>query len=265
MTASSAPPLLAGDPARRRKERVVARSLALAATVSVAISVSIVLALVFEAAEFLGKIDLSDLFTIGWFPRRGMFDVLTVILGSLVITVVAMCIAAPIGLLAAIHLSEYASPGSGRWSSPCSRSSRASRAWCSASSPSRSSTPGGAAPVQRRARVRHAGRRHRRRDPHHPARRVGLRRRAPRGAPEPARSLLRAGRAETNDQRAGRGPGRYLGHRGRVIIGISRAIGETMVVAIAAVAPAARCARWTRCPQVRPSPRPSHRSPRAPT
>lgn len=110
MTASSAPPLLAGDPARRRKERVVARSLALAATVSVAISVSIVLALVFEAAEFLGKIDLSDLFTIGWFPRRGMFDVLTVILGSLVITVVAMCIAAPIGLLAAIHLSEYASP-----------------------------------------------------------------------------------------------------------------------------------------------------------
>ncbi len=111
MTASpGTTPLLSGDPARRRRERAVARALSLAATVSVAISVFIVLALVFEAAEFLGKIDLSDLFAIGWFPRRGMFDVLTVILGSLVITTVAMCIAAPIGLLAAVYLSEYASP-----------------------------------------------------------------------------------------------------------------------------------------------------------
>lgn len=109
-TSPATTPLLSGDPVRRRRERAVARALALAATVSVAISAFIVLALVFEAVEFLGRIDLADLVAIGWFPRRGMFDILTVILGSLVITAVAMCIATPIGLLAAIYLSEYASP-----------------------------------------------------------------------------------------------------------------------------------------------------------
>jgi phosphate transport system permease protein len=110
MTARPAPLILAGDPRRRRKERLVSRGLTLAAMVSVVVSVFIVLALVFEAFEFLTKIELSDLFTIGWFPRRGMFDILTVFLGSVVITVIAICIAGPVGLLTAILLSEYASP-----------------------------------------------------------------------------------------------------------------------------------------------------------
>jgi phosphate transport system permease protein len=88
----------------------VSRALALAAMVSIVISLFIVLALVFEAVEFLTRIDLSDLFAIGWFPRRGMFDILTVFLGSAVITVIAILIAGPIGLLTAILLSEYSSP-----------------------------------------------------------------------------------------------------------------------------------------------------------
>jgi phosphate transport system permease protein len=102
--------VLAGDPRRRRTERRVSRTLTAAALVSIGVSVFIVLALVFEAIEFLSKIDLADLFTIGWFPRRGMFDVVTVFLGSLVITVIAMLVAGPVGLLTAIFLSEYASP-----------------------------------------------------------------------------------------------------------------------------------------------------------
>jgi phosphate transport system permease protein len=110
MIADSAAQVLAGDPARRRRERLVARSLTLAAMASIGISVFIVLALVFEAVEFLTEIDLSDLFAIGWFPRRGMFDILTVFLGSVVITIIAVLIAGPIGLLAAIYLSEYATP-----------------------------------------------------------------------------------------------------------------------------------------------------------
>jgi phosphate transport system permease protein len=88
----------------------VSRGLTVAALVSIAVSVFIVLALAFEAIEFLTKIDLSQLFTIGWFPRRGMFDILTVFLGSVVITVIAILLAGPVGLLTAILLSEYASP-----------------------------------------------------------------------------------------------------------------------------------------------------------
>jgi phosphate transport system permease protein len=46
----------------------------------------------------------------GWFPRRGRYDLATIIAGTLTITGVAMLIATPLGLGAAIYLSEYASP-----------------------------------------------------------------------------------------------------------------------------------------------------------
>jgi len=88
----------------------VSRVLVLAALVSIVISLFIVLALVFEAIEFLQQIDLSDLVGIGWFPRRGQFDIMTLFIGSVLITVIAMLVAGPIGLLSAIYLSEYASP-----------------------------------------------------------------------------------------------------------------------------------------------------------
>ncbi len=101
---------LQGTPARRRNEMAVRAVLVAAAIVSVLISVGIVASLIFEAAAFLGKIDLADLFAAGWFPRRGMFSIPTVLAGTLIVTGIAMLIAAPIGLLSAIYLSEYASP-----------------------------------------------------------------------------------------------------------------------------------------------------------
>jgi phosphate transport system permease protein len=111
MTAA-APPVrrLVGTAARRRNERVVRVVLTLAAALSIAISAGIVLSLVFEALSFLGQVDLGQLFTDGWFPRRGMFDVRTLLVGTLIVTVVAMTLAAPIGLASAIYLSEYAKP-----------------------------------------------------------------------------------------------------------------------------------------------------------
>jgi phosphate transport system permease protein len=110
MTASPAPyPRLSGDPARRRRERLISRLLVLSALVSVVISAFIVLALLFEAIEFLRSIDLADLVGMGWFPRRGQYDLATLILGSLIVTIIAIIIAAPVGLLSALYLSEYAS------------------------------------------------------------------------------------------------------------------------------------------------------------
>ena len=47
---------------------------------------------------------------IGWFPRRGFFDIGTLIVGSLIVTVIAMVVAWPLGVGAAIDLSEYAQP-----------------------------------------------------------------------------------------------------------------------------------------------------------
>jgi phosphate transport system permease protein len=116
MAATNMPPptdmlsALGGSAARRRRERMVSLVLMAAAGLSVVITLGIVLTVLFEAIQFLGQIDLSQLFTIGWFPRRGMFDIPTILIGSILVTVIAMSLAIPIGLLSAIYLSEYAKP-----------------------------------------------------------------------------------------------------------------------------------------------------------
>ncbi len=112
MTAASTPApgsRLRGTAQRRRNEGVIRAILFAAAFVSILISIGIVLSLVFEAIAFLSQIELSQLFADGWFPRRGQFSIPTVLAGTLIITLVAIAIAAPIGLASAIYLSEYAS------------------------------------------------------------------------------------------------------------------------------------------------------------
>jgi phosphate transport system permease protein len=81
-----------------------------AAAVSVVISALIVYALVFEAWAFMREVDWSTTWgQLGWFPRRNIFDLPTIIVATLSVTAIAMVVAAPLGLAAAIYLSEYAS------------------------------------------------------------------------------------------------------------------------------------------------------------
>jgi phosphate transport system permease protein len=101
---------LRGTPTRRRNEGAVKGVLVAVSAVSVLASAGIVLSLIFEAARFLGSIELSQLFADGWFPRRGMFSIATVVGGSVMVTLIAMAVAAPIGLASAIYLAEYARP-----------------------------------------------------------------------------------------------------------------------------------------------------------
>lgn len=102
--------LLAGRNGRARKERLIRIVFTAAAAITVLISALIIETVLVRAVEFLAQIDLGQLFGIGWFPRRGIFDVVTLLFGSLIVTGIAMLIAAPIGLAAAIYLSEYATP-----------------------------------------------------------------------------------------------------------------------------------------------------------
>jgi phosphate transport system permease protein len=113
--AQASPALPAGislrGSARRQRRETIVRVLFLAASlVTILISVFIVAAVLFEAISFLSQIDLGQLFGIGWFPRRGIFDVATIVIGTLIVTVIAMLIATPVGLFSAIYLSEYATP-----------------------------------------------------------------------------------------------------------------------------------------------------------
>jgi phosphate transport system permease protein len=101
---------LRGSAARRRREAIVRAVLLAAALSSIVVSGFIVYTVAFEAAKFLTSIDLSDLVAIGWFPRRGLFDISTLLLGTLMVTAIAMAVATPVGLASAIYLSEYATP-----------------------------------------------------------------------------------------------------------------------------------------------------------
>jgi phosphate transport system permease protein len=101
---------LRGSARRRRKEEAVRGLLASAAFVSLAVGVAIVVALIGRAVGFLLNVDIAALFDGAWRPRQGQFDVPTLLIGSVLVTVIAMAVAVPLGLGAAMFLSEYAKP-----------------------------------------------------------------------------------------------------------------------------------------------------------
>jgi phosphate transport system permease protein len=111
---------LRGDPRRQRRERIVRATLFGTASFSILISVGIVLALAGGAADFLRRLgDLGLLFSPeGWFPRSNAFDLRAIFVGSTIVSVIAMVVAAPLGLGAAMYLSEFASPRARRFLKP---------------------------------------------------------------------------------------------------------------------------------------------------
>ena len=96
---------------RRWGEDVVKGVPALCALVSVATTVGIVLALFQPAIEFFQDISIVDFLTgTNWAPlfQPAAFGVLPLIAGTLVVTFCAALVCVPFGLGAAIYLSEYA-------------------------------------------------------------------------------------------------------------------------------------------------------------
>jgi len=61
-----------------------------------------------EGAATLSEVKLSTLFSTRWYPIEGYFGILPLISGSIVVTVGAILVAAPIGLSTAIFMSEIA-------------------------------------------------------------------------------------------------------------------------------------------------------------
>lgn len=82
----------------------------MSAFLSIVVSALIVLSLVREAWTFVSEVEWATVWSDGWFPRRGLYDIKTLLVGSLIVTAVGMAVAIPIGLGAAIYLAEYARP-----------------------------------------------------------------------------------------------------------------------------------------------------------
>lgn len=111
---------LAGDRRRQRRERIVRLSMFAAAVFSILISIGIVIALAGGAIEFLRRLgDFGILLSAeGWFPRNNAFDVRAIFVGSVIVSLIAMVVAAPLGLGAAMYLSEFAKPRARRFLKP---------------------------------------------------------------------------------------------------------------------------------------------------
>ncbi len=96
---------------RRLEERLVPNLLLLAALVSVITTVGIVVSLMTEAVAFFREVSLLDFFgDTKWTPKFAdqHFGIWPLVAGTLLVTAIAAAVALPIGLGAAIFLSEYA-------------------------------------------------------------------------------------------------------------------------------------------------------------
>ena len=104
--------------ARNRVEQVIKYVLITCSCVAIFTTIGIVLSVLFESLHFFSMIPPLDFFTgTIWdpgFPREGAdntlndFGLLPLLWGTVYIAFVAMLVAAPIGLMAAVYLSEYA-------------------------------------------------------------------------------------------------------------------------------------------------------------
>lgn len=98
-----------GKRRRSPREQVILLALGAAALVSVLVTIGIVVTLLEEGLGFFNEVSIWDFLTgTRWVPNEGKWGVLPLLAGSLMIAAVAACVAVPLGVGAAIYLSEYA-------------------------------------------------------------------------------------------------------------------------------------------------------------
>ncbi|MCB9561314.1 MAG: phosphate ABC transporter permease subunit PstC [Kofleriaceae bacterium] len=95
-------------------ERVIEKVLAACSLLSIVVTIGIVVVLVYEASDFFREVSLSQFFgDTMWTPAfadNQRFGVWPLVSGTLLTAAIAMAVALPFGLIAAIYLSEYANP-----------------------------------------------------------------------------------------------------------------------------------------------------------
>jgi phosphate transport system permease protein len=98
----------------RRLERLIELALLLAAALSVLTTAGIIVVLAVETFEFLREVPVLEFLTgTEWTPlfATPRFGVLPLVAGTMLVSAIAMAVALPMGLLSAIYLSEYAPDG----------------------------------------------------------------------------------------------------------------------------------------------------------
>ncbi|MBT8456769.1 MAG: phosphate ABC transporter permease subunit PstC [Alphaproteobacteria bacterium] len=100
--------------ARNTVERIILAILILAATIAILTTLGIVLSMLFETRNFFSQYSWTEFFFgLEWAPDfRGnsSLSIIPLLWGTLYISFIALLVAVPIGLFAAIYMSEYAGP-----------------------------------------------------------------------------------------------------------------------------------------------------------
>jgi phosphate transport system permease protein len=105
--------------ARNLVEQVIRYILIACSCIAILTTIGIVLSVLYEALRFFKAVPITDfLFGLKWSPQMairadqvgssGAFGAIPVFLGTLLISTIAMLVAVPIGLMSAIYLAEYA-------------------------------------------------------------------------------------------------------------------------------------------------------------
>lgn len=93
----------------KSSEKLVPLFLLFCAIISILTTIGIVFTLLRESITFFRDVSFSEFFlSVQWSPWTGEFGILPLIAGTLLITVIAICVALPLGVASAIYLSEYA-------------------------------------------------------------------------------------------------------------------------------------------------------------
>lgn len=107
--------------ARNRVESLITALLLLSSILAILTTIGIVFSLLFESIRFFSTVPITEfLFGLQWSPQialradqvgqSGAFGAVPLFAGTALITLIAMVVAVPIGLFAAVYLSEYAGP-----------------------------------------------------------------------------------------------------------------------------------------------------------
>jgi phosphate transport system permease protein len=105
--------------ARNIVERMIRLGLVAASTVAIVTTIGIIFSMLFETLHFFGLVPATDFFFgLVWDPRfsapgragsEGQFGIIPLLWGTLYISFVALMVAVPVGLFAAVYMAEYAS------------------------------------------------------------------------------------------------------------------------------------------------------------
>ena len=97
-------------PRPRPGEAIIRGALFVAAMISIVTTIGIIITLIRPSLDFFAEVDIVGFVTgTEWSPGRGAFGVLPLVKATFLITLIALLVAVPVGLGAAMYLSEYAS------------------------------------------------------------------------------------------------------------------------------------------------------------